>query len=100
MSRQYNITAVAARRPVSLFILLLLFLSGVLTGSGIAKGQELNCQVKVIHSQVQGTDKEIFASLETAVSDFMNKTEWTEMQFKPEDVIQRYFSVLTHTTTK
>lgn len=87
MSRQYNITAVAARKPVSLFILLLLFLSGVLTGSGIAKGQELNCQVKVIHSQVQGTDKEIFASLETAVSDFMNKTEWTELQFKPEEKI-------------
>ncbi len=47
-----------------------------------AEAQELNCKVKVNHSQVQGTDKEVFTALETAVSDFMNKRNWTELQYK------------------
>lgn len=59
----------------------------VAMGEGRAEAQELNCQVKVIHSQVQGTDKEIFATLEAAVSEFMNKTTWTELQFKQEERI-------------
>lgn len=44
--------------------------------------QELNCTVKVIHSQVQGTNTSIFETLETAITEFMNNRSWTDLQFQ------------------
>lgn len=44
--------------------------------------QELNCTVKVIHSQVQGTNSSVFETLETAIAEFMNNREWTDLQFQ------------------
>lgn len=49
--------------------------------------QELNCTVKVIHSQVQGTNKSVFETLETAISEFMNNREWTDLQFQKAERI-------------
>lgn len=50
--------------------------------------QELNCTVKVIHSQVQGSNKQIFETLENSITEFMNNTKWTEMQFQQEERIE------------
>ena len=47
-----------------------LVLGGV--SSSWMEGQELNCTVKVVHSQVQGTNTEVFEALETAITEFMN----------------------------
>jgi hypothetical protein len=44
--------------------------------------QELNCTVKVIHSQIQTTNTNVFTTLETAISEFMNNKSWTELQFQ------------------
>lgn len=49
---------------------------------GGVKAQELNCTVKVIHSQIQGTNTSVFETLETAISEFMNNRSWTELQFQ------------------
>lgn len=43
--------------------------------------QELRCTVKVVHSQVQGTNTSVFETLETALNEFMNNRAWTELQF-------------------
>lgn len=59
--------------------------------------QELNCKVKVNHAQVQGTDKEVFAAMETAVSDFMNQRNWTDLQYKE---IEKIDCALTITVKK
>lgn len=47
--------------------------------------QELNCNVKVTHSQVQGTNTSVFETLQTMISDFMNNRAWTELQYKQEE---------------
>lgn len=49
--------------------------------------QELNVSVKVVHSQIQGTNTSIFETLENAISDFMNNRAWTELQFQKEERI-------------
>jgi len=51
------------------------------------KGQELNCTVKVIHSQIQGTNSEVFDALETAINEFMNNRSWTDLQFQKAERI-------------
>ena len=49
--------------------------------------QELNCTVKVNHSQVQGTSNSVFNTLEEALNDFMNNHSWTELQFNKDERI-------------
>src|SRR4051812_25916792 len=42
-------------------------------------GQELNCQVKINYTQIQGTtNKQIFDQLEKAIFEFMNNKKWTK----------------------
>ncbi|MDP3558550.1 MAG: DUF4835 family protein [Bacteroidota bacterium] len=42
-------------------------------------GQELNCQVKINYTQIQGTaNKQIFDQLEKAIYEFMNNKKWTK----------------------
>ena len=49
--------------------------------------QELNCKVKIIHSQIQGTNTSVFKTLETALNEFMNNRTWTDLQFKEAERI-------------
>lgn len=49
--------------------------------------QELNCTVKVIHSQIQGTNTSVFETLETAITEFMNNREWTDLQYQKQERI-------------
>lgn len=65
------------------FILLILASCSAL----LSMAQELNVTVKVIHSQVQGTNTSVFETLETAISEFMNNQSWTELQFQKEERI-------------
>lgn len=50
--------------------------------------QELNCTVKVIHSQIQGTNSSVFETLETAINEFMNNRAWTDLQFQKDERIE------------
>ena len=57
------------------------------------RAQELNCTVKVIHSQVQGTNTSVFQTLETAISEFMNNREWTDLQIQKDERIECTMSI-------
>ncbi|MBA7545668.1 hypothetical protein ES705_38040 [subsurface metagenome] len=50
--------------------------------------QELNCNVTVNTSQIQGTNKQIFTTLQTAIIDFMNNTSWTNNIFEVNERIE------------
>jgi len=54
-----------------------------------ATAQELNCTVKVMADgiQGQGQDKEVFRSMQLAITEFMNTRKWTEDQFAPSEKI-------------
>jgi hypothetical protein len=50
--------------------------------------QELNCTVKVLSPAIQGTEKSVFETLETAIKEFMNNTRWTNDNFKQDERIE------------
>lgn len=53
--------------------------------------QELKCQVEVNSSQVQGTNKSVFETLQTAITDYFNETRWTNASFAPNERIECRF---------
>lgn len=61
----------------------------LLAYAGVSDAQELNCTVKVMSDgiQGQGQDKEVFRSMEKAITDFMNTRKWTNDQFAPQEKI-------------
>ncbi len=65
--------------------------------SAAVSAQELNCQVKVVHTQVQGTNTSVFETLETAIRDFMNNRSWTDLQFQK---VERIDCTMTITVKK
>lgn len=53
-----------------------------------ARGQELNCSVTVNTDQVAGTNKQVFETLQQAISDYMNTTVFTNAQFAANEKIE------------
>lgn len=54
----------------------------------ISIGQELRCNVQVVSSQIQGTNKQVFQTLQTAIYEFMNNTAWTSHVYSNEERIE------------
>lgn len=51
-------------------------------------GQELRCNVQVVSSQIQGTNKQVFKTLQDAIYEFMNNTIWTNHVYSNEERIE------------
>ena len=45
------------------------------------KAQELNCKVNINYSKIQGTNTQVFKTLETALTEFINDRKWTSAQY-------------------
>ncbi|NHM07756.1 DUF4835 family protein [Flavobacterium sp. CYK-4] len=54
---------------------------------GTAQAQELNCTVKVNAEQVAGNNLQVFKTLERALADFVNKTNWTTQKVNANERI-------------
>lgn len=50
--------------------------------------QELNCRVEVNTSQLEGTNKQVFETLQAALNEYVNTTRWTNAQFSPSERIE------------
>lgn len=50
--------------------------------------QELNCRVEINTSQLEGTNKSVFETLQNAVNEYVNTTQWTNTQFSPNEKIE------------
>lgn len=64
-----------------LFFLLFVFSISV-------EAQELNCSVEINSQQVEGSNKDVFTTLQEAVSDYMNTTKWSNAQFAANEKIE------------
>lgn len=51
-------------------------------------GQEILCTVQVVSPRVEGTDRRVFESLQTAIFEFVNSRNWTNYAFKAEERIE------------
>lgn len=68
-------------------ILVTLFLLA-LSSLQVVKAQELNCQISVTSRQVEGTDRQIYNSLQTALYEFMNNRKWSSYSFTIDERIE------------
>ncbi|TLX78444.1 DUF4835 family protein [Labilibacter sediminis] len=50
--------------------------------------QELQCSVSVVSPSVQGTNKQVFETLQSAILEFMNGQKWTDNVFSGEERIE------------
>jgi len=53
----------------------------LLSFSLAGKAQELNCKVNINYSKIQGTNTQVFKTLETALTEFINDRKWTSAQY-------------------
>ncbi len=64
--------------------IILFFLSSVLT----VKAQELRCNVQLVTQQIQGSNKQIFRTFQTAIYEFMNNRNWTQDVYDASEKIE------------
>lgn len=78
------------------FLLYSLLILGAWTS---VDAQELNCRVEVNSSQIEGTNKSVFQTLQTAIQEYMNTTTFTNAQFAANEKIdcQMYFTIKEYT---
>ena len=50
--------------------------------------QELNCNVQIVSSQVQGTNKQVYQTLQKAIYEFLNNRAWSTSVFRQEERIE------------
>ena len=63
-------------RRFKYYLILLLFLL-----SGISNAQELNCNIQISAQRIQGSNRQVFESMQRDLYEFMNNTVWTNHVF-------------------
>lgn len=71
-----------------------LFLCFFLFVFTFVKAQELNCNVTVNADQIQVSNNQIFKTLENSLTEFMNQTQWTNIEFKDHEKIKCGVTIL------
>ncbi|WP_405606085.1 DUF4835 family protein [Polaribacter sp. Asnod1-A03] len=56
--------------------------------------QELNSLVTINYNQVEGTNTQVFKTLEKSLSEFINQTKWTNKDVQPEERIDCAFTII------
>ena len=59
-----------------------------------SKAQELNPTLTVNTSKIQGTDKDVFTSLESSIKEFLKNQVWTDYHFSEKERIQCNFNLV------
>ncbi|MDX9847407.1 MAG: DUF4835 family protein [Tenuifilaceae bacterium] len=54
----------------------------------IAFAQELRCNVQINSQKIQGTNRQLFQTLQTAIYEFMNNTSWTNHIYGQDERIE------------
>jgi hypothetical protein len=54
---------------------------------GLIQAQQLNCTVTVNSQKLSNANQQVFATLETSLNEFVNKTDWTSQIYKQHEKI-------------
>jgi hypothetical protein len=54
----------------------------------VSHAQQLNCSVQINSDKIATTNNQIFKNLQTSISDFVNKTDWTGEEYKQNEKIE------------
>ncbi|MEN8805558.1 MAG: DUF4835 family protein [Wenyingzhuangia sp.] len=58
------------------------------------RAQELNCNITVNADQIQVSNNQIFKTLENSLTEFMNQTKWTNVEFEDYEKIKCGITIL------
>ena len=73
------------RKIISVFFILSLVFT--------TNAQELNALININSSQISGSNKQVFETLQTALTEFVNQTKWTSNNFKTQEKITCAFNI-------
>ena len=67
---------------------------------GVAQAQQLNCLVTVDSKRLSVTNQKVFKTLETSITEFVNKTDWTGQALKQNERINcsMYITIFAHSS--
>ena len=67
---------------------------------GFVQGQQLNCTVTVNAQKMGNPNQQIYKTLETSLNEFVNKTDWTNENYKQQEKINcsMYITLLSHSS--
>lgn len=74
------------RRLLLFFVFIFIFNS--------VNAQELNCLVNINYNQVQGSNTQIFKTLQKSLTEFINQTKWTNREVKAEERINCAMNII------
>jgi len=60
----------------------------------VVQAQEINALVTVHSEKVRGSNKQVFKTLETALTTFINETSWTQKTVAPQERISCAFTIV------
>ena len=77
-------------------------LLAILLGVVGVYAQELNCTLEINTDKINGTDKAVFSTLQTAITEYMNNTQWGNAQFLVNEKIdcKLFFTIASVEGTK
>lgn len=84
------------------YVCILLAFVVVMLDAHAQESQELNCTVEVNADQIENSSKEVFETLEQAISEYINTNKWTNAQFAINERIEcrMYFTIKSYEDDK
>lgn len=79
----------------SIWLLCLALLLPVFTLSA----QELSCRVQVNSDKIQGTNKQVFTTLQQAITEYINTRKWSEAQIAANEKIDCSILIIVNSVT-
>lgn len=83
-----------ANKYLSLLILTILCLCNPL-----AQAQELHCTVNINTDQIEGSNKQMFQTLQQTITEFVNTTQWTTLVFSETERIECTMMLIINSVT-
>ena len=81
--------------------LFILFLSGIIPHLVVAQTQtgELNARITINSDKIQGSDKQVFTTLQSALTEFVNNRRWTDATFAINERIDCSMTIIVNEQT-
>lgn len=54
----------------------------------VVNAQEINCSVTINSDKIEGSNKQVFATLKSSIEEYMNQNRWTNMTFAEQEKIE------------
>ncbi len=64
------------------------------------QGQELNARISINSDKVQGSNKQVFTTLQSALNEFVNNRKWTDATFNVNEKIDCTFTIIVNELTE